>query len=34
MLVYIQSLDKPGKAVIKLTSPGLQTAIVEIEVVE
>jgi hypothetical protein len=34
LLVYIQSLDKPGKAVIKLTSPGLQPAIVEIEVVE
>lgn len=34
LLIYIQALDKPGKAVIKLTSPGLKTAIVEIEVVE
>jgi len=34
MLIYIQSLDKPGKALIKLSSPGLKTAIVEIDVVE
>jgi hypothetical protein len=33
-LIYIQSLDKPGKALIKLTSPGLKPATVEIEVVE
>jgi beta-galactosidase len=33
LLIYIQSLDKPGKAVIKLTSPGLKPAIVEIEVI-
>jgi beta-galactosidase len=34
LLIYIQSLDKPGKALIKLTSPGLKPATVEIEVVE
>jgi beta-galactosidase len=32
LLVYIQSLNKPGKAVIRLTSPGLKAATVEIEV--
>jgi beta-galactosidase/beta-glucuronidase len=34
LLIYVQSLDKTGKALIKLTSPGLQEATVEIEVVE
>jgi hypothetical protein len=34
LLIYVQSLNKSGKAVIKLTSPGLQEATVEIEVVE
>jgi beta-galactosidase len=34
MLIYIQSLDKPGKAVIKLTSPGLQGTTVELEIVK
>ena len=24
LLIYVQSLDKPGKAVIKLSSPGLK----------
>jgi hypothetical protein len=32
LLIYVQSLDKPGKAVIKLTSPGLQGTTVEIDV--
>ncbi|MDP3002623.1 MAG: hypothetical protein Q8N38_05815, partial [Bacteroidales bacterium] len=34
MLIYVQSLDKSGKAVITLSSPGLQGATVEIDVVE
>jgi beta-galactosidase len=34
MLIYIQSLDKTGKAVITLSSPGLQSATVEINVVK
>jgi hypothetical protein len=32
LLIYIQSLDKPGKAVIKLSSPGLKGTVVEIDV--
>jgi beta-galactosidase len=32
LLIYLQSLDKPGKAVIKLSSPGLKPAVVEIDV--
>jgi len=34
LLIYFQSLDKSGKAVIKLSSPGLQGATVEIDVVK
>ena len=34
LLIYLQSLDKPGKAVIKLSSPGLKTATVELDVVK
>jgi hypothetical protein len=34
LLIYLQSLDKPGKAVITLTSPGLQGTSVEIDVGE
>ena len=34
LLVYLQSLDKPGNAVIKFTSPGLQTATMEMEVIK
>jgi beta-galactosidase len=34
MLIYIQSLDEAGKAVITLSSPGLQGATVEINVVK
>jgi beta-galactosidase len=34
MLIYIQSLDETGKAVITLSSPGLQGATVEINVVK
>ena len=33
LLVYLQSLDKPGKAVIKFTSQGLQGTTTEINVV-
>ena len=32
LLIYLQSLDKSGKAVIKLSSPGLQGTTVEIDV--
>jgi len=32
LLIYLQSLDKSGKAVIKLSSPGLQGTSVEIDV--
>jgi beta-galactosidase len=32
MLVYIQSLDKPGKATIRLSSPGLKPVDVELEI--
>jgi beta-galactosidase len=34
LLIYVQSLDKPGKAVITLSSPGLQSAFVELNVVK
>jgi hypothetical protein len=34
LLIYVQSLDKPGKAVITLTSPGLKGTTVEINVVK
>jgi beta-galactosidase len=34
MLIYIQSLDKQGKAVIKLSSPGLQGTTVEFDVIK
>jgi beta-galactosidase len=33
LLIYVQSLDKPGKAIIKLSSPGLDGAAVELNVV-
>ncbi len=33
LLIYLQSLDKSGKAVIKLSSPGLQGTTVEINVI-
>jgi len=32
--IYIQSLDKPGKATIKLSSPDLQGATVELDVIK
>jgi len=32
LLVYLQSLDKPGKAVVKLSSPGLKGTSIEINV--
>ena len=34
LLVYLQSLDKPGKTVIKFSSPGLQSATMEMEVIK
>jgi beta-galactosidase len=34
LLVYIQSLDKPGKATISLSSPGLKETSVAIEMVK
>ena len=34
LLIYLQSLDKPGKAVIKLSSPGLKGTTVEIDVIK
>lgn len=34
LLIYVQSLDKPGKAVIKLSSPGLKGTTVEFDVNE
>ena len=34
MLIYVQSLDNSGKAVITLSSPGLQGTTIEIDVVE
>lgn len=34
LLIYLQSLDKPGKAVIKLSSPGLKGITMEINVVK
>jgi beta-galactosidase len=32
ILLYIQSLDKQGKAAVKVTSPGLKDAVVELEI--
>ena len=32
LLIYVQALDIPGKAVIKLTSPGLKEAILELNI--
>jgi hypothetical protein len=32
LLIYLQSLDKPGKAIVTLTSPGLKGTTVEINV--
>jgi hypothetical protein len=34
LLIYLQSLDKPGKAEIKLSSPGLKGTTLEIDVVK
>jgi hypothetical protein len=34
LLIYLQSLDKPGKALIKLSSPGLKGTTLEINVVK
>jgi beta-galactosidase len=34
LLIYLQSLDKPGPVTIKLSSPGLSDAIVELNVTE
>jgi hypothetical protein len=34
LLIYLQSLDKPGKAVITLSSPGLQSTTIEIDVIK
>ena len=34
VLLYIQSLDKPGKAVVKVTSPGLKPASIELTIVK
>ncbi len=34
VLLFIQSLDKPGKATVKVTSPGLKPALVELEVAD
>ena len=34
VLLYIQSLDKPGNATVKVTSPGLHSAVVELEIVD
>jgi hypothetical protein len=34
ILIYVQSLDKPGKAEIKLSSPELKGAVVELNVVK
>jgi beta-galactosidase len=34
LLVYIQSLDKPGKATVTISSPGLKGQIVEIDVIK
>ncbi len=32
LLIYLQSLDKPGRAVVKLSSPGLKGTSIEIEI--
>ena len=34
LLIYLQSLDKPGKAVIKLSSPGLKGTTIELDVIK
>jgi hypothetical protein len=34
LLLYLQSLGKPGKALITLSSPGLQGTTVEIDVIK
>ncbi len=34
LLLYIQSLDQPGKATVKVTSPGLNEALVELKIEE
>jgi len=34
LLIYIQSLDKPGKAEISLTSPGLKSTTVQLDIVK
>jgi beta-galactosidase len=34
LLIYVQSLDKPGKAVVTLSSPGLQGTTVELNILK
>jgi hypothetical protein len=34
LLIYLQSLDKPGKAVIKLSSLGLKGTTIELDVIK
>jgi beta-galactosidase len=34
VLLYIQSLDKPGRATVKVTSPGLRPALIELDIVK
>jgi beta-galactosidase len=34
LLIYVQSLDKPGKAEIKLSSPGLKGTTIELDVIK
>jgi hypothetical protein len=34
LLIYVQSLDKPGKAVVTLSSPGLQGTTIQLNVIE
>jgi Beta-galactosidase/beta-glucuronidase len=34
LLIYLQSLDKPGKAIIKLSSPGLKGTTIELDVIK
>lgn len=33
LLIYVQALDKPGKAVVKLSAPGLKETSVEIDII-
>jgi beta-galactosidase len=34
LLIYVQSLDKPGKAEVSLTSPGLKNALIQLDIVK